>query len=512
MGPAPVSPSLEGWRRSGVRKGDGESPEQAMLPLQGSRSGPRGVSGYARTPAHANRRRPGTRSFSHGPRQHHALPRRPAHRARARSSSRTRTASRSRPAARRSRCAAAASRACGRSATARTRSCASARRAPPSPAASRRRRRRARQRSRAAAERLRPRAARTAGRAASCSPRSHAPSRWRAKRASSSTSVAAPHRMSCVEQRLLAREAAREIDGGDRLVDRVGHDVLVEERRRALAAAQPAQAARVAAVGHRGLHLEEREVADDRPAPAAVQAEQRHEVDGRERHARQQVDVGAVARVQAERLHRVGEELGVDALGDAAAVLVGLDLHHRGLRRAVHPRQRPGVRVGLLELVGGAVRDELEHLLERRVALDDSATATAPRRRRRPRAARGPSRSGESRRRRDAARRRAAPPRSTTRGRGAAPAGSAPTPTRRRRPAGRGSAARSRGTARAGGPRRTAGRRGGSTSGASSGWTGCASAASRCSVISPRGSGSASTHAAVPRGACAACPAPRATR
>ena len=105
--------------------------------------------------------------------------------------------------------------------------------------------------------------------------------------------------------------------------------VLVEERRRALAAAQPPQAVRVAAVGHRGLHLEQREVADDRAAPAPVQAEQRHEVDGRQRDARQVVDVGAVARVEAELVHRVGEQLGVDALGIAAAVLVGLDLHQR---------------------------------------------------------------------------------------------------------------------------------------------------------------------------------------
>ena len=169
---------------------------------------------------------------------------------------------------------------------------------------------------------------------------------------------------------LLAREAARQVDGRHGLVDRVGEYVLVEEGRHALAASEPAQAVGVAAVGDRRLHLEEREVAGDRAAQAAVQAEERHEVDRRERHRRQVVEVRAVARVQAQRVHRVREELRVDALGVAAAVLVGLDLHERGLRPAVQARQRPRVRVGLLELVGRAVSDELEHLLERRVAFE----------------------------------------------------------------------------------------------------------------------------------------------
>ena len=42
---------------------------------------------------------------------------------------------------------------------------------------------------------------------------------------------------------------------------------------------------RVAPVGHRRGHLEQREVADDAPRQPPVQPEQRHQVDGRERHA-----------------------------------------------------------------------------------------------------------------------------------------------------------------------------------------------------------------------------------
>jgi hypothetical protein len=111
-------------------------------------------------------------------------------------------------------------------------------------------------------------------------------------------------------------------------------------------------------------------VADDRAAPAAVQAEQRHQVDGGEREARDVVEVGAVGGVEPEPGHRLGEQVRVDAVGAAAAVLVGLDLDHRGLRRAAQPRERPRVRVGLLELVGGAVDDELEQLRARALALE----------------------------------------------------------------------------------------------------------------------------------------------
>jgi hypothetical protein len=62
-------------------------------------------------------------------------------------------------------------------------------------------------------------------------------------------------------------------------VDRVGFDVLVEEVRGTRPEAQAAQRVGVAAVGERGGHLEGREVPDDRPAPAPVKPEERHEVD-----------------------------------------------------------------------------------------------------------------------------------------------------------------------------------------------------------------------------------------
>ena len=160
------------------------------------------------------------------------------------------------------------------------------------------------------------------------------------------------------------------VDRSDVLVHRVGLHVFVEEVGRALAEPESPQRDAVAAVRQRGGHLECGEVPDDRPAPAPVQPEQRHEVDRRERHAGQRVDIRAVGAVEAERVHRLGEELRVDALGPTAAVLVGLDLDKRGLRRSGQPRDRPRVGVRLLELIRRAVHDELEHLLQCSIAVE----------------------------------------------------------------------------------------------------------------------------------------------
>ena len=52
-----------------------------------------------------------------------------------------------------------------------------------------------------------------------------------------------------------------------------------------------------------------------------------------------------------------------------APVLVGLDLDHGRLRRPVDPRQREGVRIGLHQLVGGALDHELPELIEGRSPL-----------------------------------------------------------------------------------------------------------------------------------------------
>ena len=281
------------------------------------------------------------------------------------------------------------------------------------------------------------------------SPASQLASRWRAKRPSSSISAAAPQRMSGSSRgSCLARPPARSTAATFSCT--ASATTCSSKKPVASGDAEPAQAVGVAAVRDRGGHLEQREVADDRAAQAAVKPEHRHEVDGCQRDGGDAVDVGAVAAVEAERVHRVGEQLGVDAPRVAAAVLVGLDLHQRRLRAAAQPRQRPRVRVGLLELVGRAVDDELEELLERAVALEVL--------RQRGRVVGGLDRAQREVHRAAAGRHRHVAPQAglelAARARRAARAATAPTPSARRRRAGRGSAARSRGRARAGGPRR----------------------------------------------------------
>ena len=71
---------------------------------------------------------------------------------------------------------------------------------------------------------------------------------------------------------------------------------------------------------------------DDRAAQAPVQPEERHQVHRRQRDAGDLVEVRAVGGVQPDRVHRAREQLGVDLVRAPVAVLVGLDLDHRGLR------------------------------------------------------------------------------------------------------------------------------------------------------------------------------------
>ena len=120
---------------------------------------------------------------------------------------------------------------------------------------------------------------------------------------------------------------------------------------------------RSARFGTGGGHLEHREMPDDRAAAARGAARTRHQVDRGERRAREPVEVRAVTRVEAEAAHRLARRASECIRSRRpAAVLVRLDLDQRGLRGAVEPGDRPGVRVGLLELVGRTVDHELAEL------------------------------------------------------------------------------------------------------------------------------------------------------
>jgi len=117
----------------------------------------------------------------------------------------------------------------------------------------------------------------------------------------------------------------------------VGLDVLVEERRRGLEP-QPAQPARVATIGIEEVISNSARWPTNPAAPATVQPHQRHQVHRRERHARDAVQLRAVGRVEPRRVHRVREQLRVDAVRAPAAVLVGLDLHQRASARPTGAR------------------------------------------------------------------------------------------------------------------------------------------------------------------------------
>ena len=220
---------------------------------------------------------------------------------------------------------------------------------------------------------------------------------------------------------------------GDLLVHRVGLDVLVEVQGRAGVEPVPPEPVAVEPVRQRGGHLERGEVPHDRAAQPPVQAEQGHDVERREGHRRHLLDVRAVERVEPRAAHRAGEQLAVHPVGRAAAVLVRLDLHERGLRAADQARDRPGVRVGLPQLVDGAVDEQLESCsrVARRATnratlgpgdgavIANRASATADRV------------GGTPLRHRDAA--RAAPPRRPARSPAGPAAATGPTPSRRRR-------------------------------------------------------------------------------
>ena len=249
---------------------------------------------------------------------------------------------------------------------------------------------------------------------------------------------------------------------------------------------------RVAAVGDRRGHLEQRQVADDRPAPAAVQAEQRHQVDRGQRDARDVVEVGAVgvveARARASSWRTAAAWMRSARPPPYSSAWISTSA---AFGRAAQARDRPRVRVGLLELVGRAVHEELEHLLAASPRARCAATATGRRRRRRSRAGRGPSPRGAGAlgRRADRVEQRVLEARRSSRRAARSSDGShshsvvdAVEAAVVQLVAGR--------TARAGGPRRRAGPPERGTATGSSSCGGSCSSATRRSPTGPRGAGS----------------------
>jgi len=104
-------------------------------------------------------------------------------------------------------------------------------------------------------------------------------------------------------------------------------------------------------------------MADQRAAVGAMESQPGHQVHGREGGPGELREIGILTGVQSQRFHRLCEQARMHAFGPSGPVLVELDLEHRRLRGAGQPRDRPTVRIGLLELVGGAVDQELAELV-----------------------------------------------------------------------------------------------------------------------------------------------------
>ena len=181
----------------------------------------------------------------------------------------------------------------------------------------------------------------------------------------------APNTTSSTSWRLRLDEGAADRTDRELLVHRIGLDVLLvvgDHLRREL---QAGESLRHASRRQGAGRLERGEVPQGCGAEPPVQPEQRHRVVELQDLDRHVVDVRVRVRAQPRGLEPEREQVRVEPVGVAAAVLVVLQLHQRGLGRRGEPRHDPRGRVGLLEVIDRAMPQELEHLLAIGLALDE---------------------------------------------------------------------------------------------------------------------------------------------
>ena len=143
------------------------------------------------------------------------------------------------------------------------------------------------------------------------------------------------------KERFVRNEPVDHVVERDHLVSLVGEDVSVIEAGGPLAYAEPAYGRCVACHRTDAAHLEEGEVTHERTAPAAVEAEHRHEVAGRKGGRWEAVDVGPVGGVQPKIPHNPSEQVGVHVLDHAVSVLASLYVHKRRLGSTRQARDAP---------------------------------------------------------------------------------------------------------------------------------------------------------------------------
>ena len=90
---------------------------------------------------------------------------------------------------------------------------------------------------------------------------------------------------------------------------------------------------------------------DGSSAQLPVQAEQRHQIDHRQRLGGNDVEVSQIGRIQARGRQQIGEQLLVGFWTVPGSVFVEFDRNERCLSLADETWNRPGVRISLLEVV-----------------------------------------------------------------------------------------------------------------------------------------------------------------
>ena len=167
---------------------------------------------------------------------------------------------------------------------------------------------------------------------------------------------------------------------GDLLVPLVGEHVLLVEASGRSAEPEPLEGCLVAAHRPDAAHLEEREVPHERAAPATMEPEERHEVARAEREARA-TGRGRRRRSASRSSASItsAKRLAWTSAGRPSPYSPCWMSTSAALARPVRRGMPQRVRIGFLELVGGAVHGELAHLREAYRTRPCSRRATARR-------------------------------------------------------------------------------------------------------------------------------------
>ena len=134
-----------------------------------------------------------------------------------------------------------------------------------------------------------------------------------------------------VQLRFPRDEIAHHVDADHLLVHRVGLDVLAVERDAFRRCVQPLQRLDQPSGARRRRDLRRSEMSDGRATELAVQAEQRHQIDHRQRLGGNNFEVTQIGRIESGGGQQVGEQLLVGFCTLPGSVFVEFDRDERRL-------------------------------------------------------------------------------------------------------------------------------------------------------------------------------------